>query len=215
MAEADISKTAIVTPFGLFEYLFMPFGLANAAQTFQRLMDNLFRRFSFVFTYLDDHLIASKTMEEHLGHLEEFFRVLEENGLTINPVKCVFAVPSLKFLGHMVDGNGIRPLPKQVPAVQGVHPPTDIKQLQRFLGMINFYRRFIPGIARVLRPLTDLLRGSPKVLEWPTEAAAAFSAAKEALIAAVPLTHPAPDAVVSLAVDASDTHVGGPSARNR
>jgi len=209
MAAADIQKTAIITPFGLFEYLFMPFGLANAAQTFQRLMDNLFRRFSFVFTYLDDHLIASATLEEHFLHLEAFFGVLDENGLTINPAKCVFAVRSLKFLGHLVDENGIRPLPKHVTAVQGVQPPTDIKQLQRFLGMINFYRRFLPGIARVLRPLTDLLRGSPKVLEWPPQAAAAFSAAKAALIAAVPLAHPAPDAVVSLAVDASDTAVGG------
>jgi cleavage and polyadenylation specificity factor subunit 1 len=209
MAEDDIQKTAIVTPFGLFEYVFMPFGLANAAQTFQRLMDRLFRQLGFVFTYLDDHLIASKSMEEHLLHLEQFFLVLQENGLTINPAKCVFAVSSLKFLGHMVDETGIRPLPKHVTAVQGVLPPTDIKQLQRFSGMINFYRRFLPGIAKVLRPLTDLLRGSPKVLAWPPEAAAAFVAAKAAIIAAVPLSHPAPDAVLSLAVDASDTHVGG------
>ena len=209
MAEDDIQKTAIVTPFGLFEYVFMPFGLANAAQTFQRLMDRLFRQLGFVFTYLDDHLIASKSMEEHLLHLEQFFLVLQENGLTINPAKCVFAVSSLKFLGHMVDETGIRPLPKHVTAVQGVLPPTDIKQLQRFLGMINFYRRFLPGIAKVLRPLTDLLRGSPKVLAWPPEAAAAFVAAKAAIIAAVPLSHPAPDAVLSLAVDASDTHDGG------
>jgi len=200
MAADDIQKTAIVTP---------PFGLANVAQTFQRLMDNLFRRFSFVFTYLDDHLIASATLEEHFLHLEQFFRVLDENGLTINPAKCVFAATSLKFLGHMVDENGIRPLPKHVTAVQGVQPPTDVKQLQRFLGMINFYRRFLPGIARVLRPLTDLLRGSPKTLDWPPEAAAAFKEAKLALIKAVPLSHPAPDAVVSLAVDASDTAVGG------
>ncbi len=91
-----------------------------------------------------------------------FFQVLDENGLTINPAKCVFAAKSLKFLGHMVDEHGIRPLPKHVTAVQGVLPPTDVKQLQRFLGMINFYRRFLPGIARVLRPLTDLLRRFPE-----------------------------------------------------
>jgi cleavage and polyadenylation specificity factor subunit 1 len=209
MAAEDVQKTAIVTPFGLFEYLFMPFGLANAAQTFQRLMDRLFRQFSFVFTYLDDHLIASRTLEEHVIHLEQFFGVLEENGLTINPAKCVFAVKSLKFLGHMVDEDGIRPLPKHVTAIQAVQPPRDVKQLQRFLGMVNFYRRFLPGIARVLKPLTDLLKGSPKVLLWPAEAAAAFSAAKVALISAVPLSHPAPDAELSLAADASDTHVGG------
>jgi len=209
MAAADIQKTAIVTPFGLFEYLFMPFGLSNAAQTFQRLMDRLFRPLSFVFTYLDDHLIASRSMEEHLLHLAEFFEVLDTNGLTINPAKCVFAVPTLKFLGHMVDADGIRPLPRHVTAVRDVAPPADVKQLQRYLGMINFYRRFLPGIARILRPLTDLLRGSPKVLEWSSAAAAAFEGSKKALIAAVPLSHPAPNARLSLATDASDSHIGG------
>jgi hypothetical protein len=209
MAAEDIEKTAIITPFGLFEYLFMPFGLTNAAQSFQRLMDKLFRHLPFVFTYLDDHLIASRTLEEHLLHLQQFFQVLQENGLTINPAKCVFAVPSLKFLGHMVDEAGITPLPKHVAAVQDCPPPTDIKQLQRFLGLINFYRRFLPAVARTLQPLTDLLKGSPKVLLWSPAADAAFAAAKAALVAAVPLCHPAPNATLSLSVDASDSHVGG------
>jgi hypothetical protein len=209
MAAEDIEKTAIITPFGLFEYLFMPFGLTNAAQSFQRLMDKLFRHLPFVFTYLDDHLIASRTLEEHLLHLQQFFQVLQENGLTINPAKCVFAVSSLKFLGHMVDEAGITPLPKHVAAVQDCPPPADIKQLQRFLGLINFYRRFLPAVARTLQPLTDLLKGSPKVLVWSPAAEAAFVAAKAALVAAVPLCHPAPNAVLSLSVDASDSHVGG------
>jgi hypothetical protein len=209
MASEDIEKTAIITPFGLFEYLFKPFGLTNAAQSFQRLMDKLFRHLPFVFTYLDDHLIASRTLEEHLLHLQQFFQVLQENGLSIHPAKCVFAVSSLKFLGHMVDEAGITPLPRHVAAVQDCPPPTDIKQLQRFLGLINFYRRFLPAVARTLQPLTDLLKGSPKVLLWSSAAEAAFVAAKAALVAAVPLCHPAPHAVLSLAVDASDSHVGG------
>jgi hypothetical protein len=209
MAAEDVAKTAIVTPFGLFEYLFMPFGLSNAAQTFQRLMDRLFRKFPFVFTYLDDHLIASRTLEEHMVHLGQFFQVLQENGLTINSAKCVFAATALKFLGHMVNETGIRPLPRHLTAIQEFPPPTDLKQLQRYLGMVNFYRRFLPGIAKTLQPLTDLLRGAPKLLAWPPEAAAAFKKSKEALIAAVPLSHPSPNAVLSLAVDASDSHVGG------
>jgi hypothetical protein len=85
MDPADIAKTAILTLFGLFEYLFMPFGVMNAAQTFQRLMDRLFGHLPFVFTYLDDHLIASATLEEHMQHLAIFFQALQENGLTINP----------------------------------------------------------------------------------------------------------------------------------
>jgi cleavage and polyadenylation specificity factor subunit 1 len=135
--------------------------------------------------------------------------VLQENGLTINPAKCVFAISSLNFLGHMVDEAGITPLPRHVAAVQDCPPPTDIKQLQRFLGLINFYRRFLPAVARTLQPLTDLLKGSPKVLLWSPAADAAFVAAKAALVAAVPLCHPAPNAVLSLSVDASDSHVGG------
>jgi len=209
MAAADIGKTAIITPFGLFEYVFMPFGLMNAAQTFQRLMDSLFGKFPFVFTYLDDHLIASRTMEEHQLHLRDFFQVLQDNGLVINPSKCVFGATSLKFLGHMVDCKGITPLPKHVEAVKDSIAPTDVKQLQRYLGLINFYRRFLPGIARVLQPLTDLLKGSPKDLVWSSAAEEAFMASKAALVAAVPLSHPAPKAVLSLSTDASDTHVGG------
>jgi hypothetical protein len=141
-------------------------------------MDKLFRHLPFVFTYLDNHLIASRT--------QQFFQVLQENGLTINPAKCVFAVSSLKFLGHMVDEAGITPLPRHVAAFQDCPPPTDIKQLQRFLGLVNFYRRFLPAFARTLQPLTDLLKGSPKVLLWSPAADATFVAAKAALVAAVP-----------------------------
>ncbi len=148
MAPEDIQKTAIITPFGLFEYLFMPLGLMNAAQTFQRLMDRLFGHFPFLFTYLDDHLIASRTLEEHMDHLSQF-AVLQDNGLTI------------KFLGHMVNETGLTPLPRHVAAVEGFPPQQDIKQLQRFLGLINFYRRFLLSAAQTLKPLTDLLRGSP------------------------------------------------------
>jgi hypothetical protein len=103
-AAEDVKKTAIVIRFGLF----MPFGLTKAAQSFLRLMERLFWHLPFVFTYLDEHLIASSTLEEYLTHLQLFFQVLQDNGLTINPAKCVFAVSSLKFLGHMVDEAGIR-----------------------------------------------------------------------------------------------------------
>ncbi len=144
----SLAAVSVRSASALFEYLFMPFGLTNAAQSFQRLMDKLFRHLPFVFTYLDDHLISSRTLEEHLLHLQQFFQVLQENGLTINPAKCVFAVSSLKFLGHMVDEAGVTPLPKHIAAVQDCPPPTDIKQLQRFLGLINFYRRFLPAVVR-------------------------------------------------------------------
>jgi hypothetical protein len=172
-------------------------------------MDRLFRHLPFVFTYLDDHLIASTTMEEHLEHLRIFFEILRDNGLTINPSKCSFAVSSVRFLWHMVSESRVVPLPRHVEVISGFPRPTDLRQLQRFLGLINFYCWFLPAIAGVLKPLTDLLRGASKKLLWSSAADAAFTNAKTALVAAAPLSHPAPGAVLSLAVDASDTHVGG------
>jgi hypothetical protein len=166
----------------------MPFGLRNAAQTFQRFMDSLFKHLPFVFCYLDDLIIASHTLEEHHEHLRQIFTILQENGLQINPSKCVFTASAVEFLGHRVDQHGVRPLPRHVQAISDFPPPQDVKQLQQILGMVNFYRRFLPGIAHTLQPLTDALRGAPKTLEWPP--AAAFGAAKAALAAAVPVAHP-------------------------
>ena len=100
------------------------------------------------------------------------------------------------------------PPPRHVQAIQDSPPPTDVKQLQQFLGLVNFYPRFLPAAARTLKPLTDLLIGCPKKLEWSVAADTAFQAAKAALVAAVLLSHPAPNATLALAVDASDTHVG-------
>ncbi len=159
-----------------------------------------------VLRVLDSLIIPSHTLEEHHEHLQQIFTILQENGLQINPVKCVFAT-AVEFLCHWVDQHGIRPFQRHVQSISDFPPPQDVKQLQQFLGLVNFYRRFLPGIARTLQPLTDALRGAPKTLEWPT--AAAFGVAKAALATAVPLAHPAPNAVLSLATDASDTHVGG------
>jgi hypothetical protein len=193
----------------LFKYLFMPFGLRNAPQTFQRFMDSLLKHLPFVFCYLDDIIIASNCLEEHIEHLRQIFTILQENGLQINPAKCVLAAAAVEFLGHIVDQDGVRPLQGHVQAISDFPPPQDVKQLQQFLGMVSFYRRFLPGIARTLQPLTDALKGTFKTLEWPMAAAAAFGTAKAALAAAVPLAHPAPNAVLSLTTDTSDTHIGG------
>jgi transposase InsO family protein len=208
MAARDIPKTAIVTPFGLYEYVYMPFGLRNAAQTFQRLMDRIFRHLPFCFCYLDDHLIASRTLDEHLGHLRQFFRLLSDNGLQVNPAKCVFAAAEVDFLCHRVTAAGISPLPKHVEVLRRLPVPADVKQLQRFLGLINFYRRFLPGIAATLLPLTNALRGSPRLLDVTPAMVSAVEAAKSALVAATGLAHPAPHAQLALVTDASDSHVG-------
>jgi hypothetical protein len=165
MNKDDIPKTAIITPFGLYEFLYMPFGLANAAQTFQRLMDSIFRSFPFMFVYLDDILIFSSSHSQHLSHLKKVLSILSENGLHINPAKCVFAQEEVTFLGHHITPHGLTPLSSHVQPILSLSPPSDVKSLQRFLGMINFYRRFLPGIARILRPLTDATSGKGR-LSW-------------------------------------------------
>ena len=208
MDPADVCKTAIVTPFGLFEFLSMPFGLKNAAQTFQRLMDRIFKGLPFVFIYLDDVLVASSSRRNHLEHLRLVLDLLVQNGLVLNLQKCSFAQSEIEYLGHRITSAGIVPLRRHVDALLLQPHPQDVRGLQRFLGMINFYRRFLPGIAKTLRPLTDALAGSPRTLTWSPELQTAFQAAKSALVSATSLVHPSPTAEVSLVTDASASHVG-------
>ena len=146
--EEHIPKTAVITPFGLWEFLRMPFGQKNAAQTFQRLMDGVLRDIEYVFVYLDDILIGSKNPAEHKVHLRKVFELLVKNGLLINKPKCVFGVPELDYLGHRVTSEGITPLKSRVEAIKSFPIPNSKKSLQRFLGMLNFYRRFIPNLVR-------------------------------------------------------------------
>ena len=138
MHPLDIPKTAVITPFGLFEFLRMPFGLKNAAQTFQRLMDSVLRDLPFVFVYLDDILVASASVEEHLSHLRALFTRLSEHGLIINPAKCQFGVSDIDFLGHRVTDGGATPLPAKVEAVAAFPRPLTVRSLREFLGMVTF-----------------------------------------------------------------------------
>jgi len=186
----------------------MPFGLKNAAKTFQRMMDRIFKGIPFCFVYLDDILIASKCKTEHMEHLRVVLELLDQHGLTINIEKCVFGKPEVDYLGHTVSRAGLIPMKRHVTALQDFPPPQDIRQLQRFLGLNNFYRRFLPGIAGILRPLTDALAGKPKLLVWNEEMEQAFCQEKTMLISAVPLVHPNTTAKISMAVDASATHMG-------
>ncbi|BHF78584.1 hypothetical protein SprV_0602169700 [Sparganum proliferum] len=123
IAPEDVSKTAVTTTFGLFDCLRMPFGLHNASQTFQRFVDRVLRGLPFVYVYIDDLLVASSTAEEHMEHLASVFDRLQQFGVVLNPSKCVFCVPSLEFLGHLVDSNGIHPLPSKLAAIRVFLPP--------------------------------------------------------------------------------------------
>nr|CDS28529.2 gag pol polyprotein [Hymenolepis microstoma] len=189
MAQEDIAKTAIITPFSLFEYLRMPFGLRNAAQSFQRFMDQVFRALDFVFAYIDDVLIASSNKDEHKQHLRRVFGRLQQYGITVNPEKCKFGRSEIEFLGHHINGRGIKPLPEKTQSILNYPTPQSVKSLRRFLGVVNYYRRFIPNCAHILQPLTDLLKGNPKHFKMTSEAESAFSVVKQELAKVTTLNH--------------------------
>lgn len=213
VAEEDIPKTAVCTPFGLFEFTVMTFGLRNAAQTFQRHLNTVLSDLNFCFVYIDDILVASHSPEEHLRHLELLFQRLKQNFLTVNPAKCVLGSPEVDYLGHRIDSRGIRPLPDKVDAVRSYPKPQTIKQLRRFLGMLNFYRRFLSNAAAIQAPLHAYIVGATKndnrAVAWTDASEAAFEQCKEMLANATLLTFPAENAPLRLTTDASDFAMGG------
>ena len=205
VAADDVSKTAVITPFGLFEFLRTPFGLKNAAQALQRLMDTVCNGLHFVFVYLDDILVSSTSTEQHMLHLREVFHRLSTHGLVI---KCQFGTKTIDYLGHQITSQGAIPLPAKLEAIRTCAGPTTIKGLQQFVWMLNFYHRFVPNAAHIMRPIYDALAGKPMSLKWSDELDEAFTTAKEALAQATMLVHPHADNPTALTVDASATAVG-------
>lgn len=129
----------------------------------QRFMHQGTKGLDFVFVYIDDVLIFSHSLNEHLNHLSMLFERLREYGLRIKPSKCVFGVEKLDFLSYEISKNGITPSEKRVLAIKDFLKPKSIKQLQRFIGMVNYYHRFIPNLARKLSPLYDYLTHLQKI----------------------------------------------------
>ena len=200
------------TPFGLFEFLRTPFGLRNAAQTFQRFINEVLRGLHFSYAYIDYVLIASATPEEHRCHLHFVLERFQKHGIVINPSKCKFGVKELEFLGYTVNKHGIRPLEERVLALKCFPQPTTKHKLREFLGLVNFYHRFVPGCANILQPLNAMLSTAVgvehKTLPWTQTHTEAFTQIKEALARASMLYHPKPDAPTCIMADASDKAVG-------
>ncbi|GFW72704.1 retrovirus-related Pol polyprotein from transposon opus [Trichonephila clavipes] len=214
IAEYDIPKTAVTTPWGLYEYTHLCFGLVNAPQTFMRFMHEVLRVLPFCFVYLDDILCYSENAEEHRSHLRTIFQRLSSYGLKLNISKCVFGVTELIFLGHLITPDGIKPLPDKVQAVLDYKQPETVGSLRKFLGLLNFYRRFLPKAAEQQYLLSEFLKGSKgkkdsKPLNCSSEASTAFQRCKQALADASLLAHPSPSAPLALHVDASDYAIGG------
>ena len=174
-------------------------------------MDQVLRGRLFAYAYINDVLIASATPEEHLRLLRIVFERFAMHGIVINPNKCLFGVAELDFLGHHIDQHGITPLPEKVKVVRDFPQPQSQRQLRQFIRLVNFYHRFLPHCADLMRPLHALLTSStPKsqTLLWTATALATFTATMEALANASLLAYPTTDAPTCLMTDASDTAVG-------
>ena len=140
----------------------MPFGLRNAASTFQCFMDEVVHDLDFVYNYIDNILVPSVSLEEYVTHLRLLFVRFKNYQVRINPGKCVFGASSRTFLGHIISPVGISPLHDEAKALQDLQPPTSLRKLKHFLGLLNYYRRFIPHCADLLSPQSDLLRNRKK-----------------------------------------------------
>eukprot|EP00253_Pinus_taeda_P029668 PITA_29668 len=169
----------------------MPFGLKNTGATFQRAMDIAFSKEinDFLVVYLDDLTPFSKYDQEHLKHLRKIFMTCRKYGISLNPKKSLFALEEGKLLGHIISKYGIRIDPERIQAILQIPYPRNIKELQAFLGKINFLRRFIPKLAELIRLLSNMLRKDAKV-KWSLETKQAFESIKTALTQMPVLTSP-------------------------
>lgn len=212
--EASKERTGFAIPGrGMFRFRVMPFGLCNAAQTQQRLMDAVFgpELEPHVFSYLDDIIVVSKTFSEHVHLLKSVLTRLKDANLTVNLEKCEFFKRSLKYLGYVIDGNGLRTDPGKVSAMLNFPRPTTTTEVKRFIGMCSWYRRFIHNFSTLVAPINDLLKGRRKKqsIQWTPEAESAFVKIKQALISAPILRSPDFTKPFTIQCDASNTGVGG------
>ena len=187
-------------------------------QTFQRFVDQVIRGLPFCLAHIDDLLIASPDPAIHREHLHLLLERLAEHGLVIQPPKCQFAVAELDFLGHHVSAQGITPIASNASEIMDYQQPSTTHALRRFLGLVNFYHRFVPHCADILVPLHSLLASHPlkpkhAPLTWNDSALEAFRDIKTALSNATLLNHPAPSAELCLMTDASQTSIGGVCSR--
>jgi hypothetical protein len=207
LSDSDVPKTAFNTPLGHFEFRVLSFGLTNAPATFQSVMNGIFGHLPFCLVYLDDILVFSKTLDEHKAHLKEVLELIRSHKLFCKLSKCYFLKRELEYLGHLVGERGIRVNPKKVEAVNQFPRPTTVSELRSFLGLANYFRKFIPKYASVAAPLTRQT-GKNATLEWDQACDTAFAELKRLLTIAPVLALPDPDKSFVIESDASIVGIG-------
>ena len=213
MAPEAREKTAFATHRGLYEFEVMPFGLTNAPAAFQRLMQQILLPLNpkhgveFVNVYIDDVIVFSASLEDHLNHLQQVISKLREAGLKLKPSKCHFARAEVEYLGFLVTPRGLKPTNSHIRAVDEFPVPTSLKELQQFLGLASYYRRFIPKFAQVAHPLHWLTRKDAP-FDWSSECQVAFDDLNRRLVSAPVLAYPDFSKDFVLETDASYVGLG-------
>ena len=198
---------AVNTHKGLFQYNRLPFGIASAPAIFQRCMDSLLQGMEGVSVYIDDILITGSSIDEHLQTLDNVLQRVESAGLRLNRSKCFFLRPRIEYLGYAIDEQGLHPTEEKVKAIKEAPTPKNVSELRSFLGIINYYSRFLPNLSTRLAPLYKLLHKDEK-FHWNEEQDEAFKAAKQALQSDSLLVHFDSMKPLILACDASQYGLG-------
>ncbi len=189
--EGDEFKTAFKTRYGHFEYLVMPFGLKNAPATFQHFINDVLSDYldDFVISYIDDILIYSNSIEEHHNHVKMVLRKLLENNLYVKLEKCEFDVTETSFLGYVLSQDGIKMDKEKVKAILDWPIPSNVKEVQSFIGLCNYYRIFIKDFAKIANPIHKLTRKNVQ-FNWTSEQQKAFDTLKKLFTTAPILRNP-------------------------
>ena len=205
--EASQQHVVINTHKGLFKYHRLPFGVSTAPSIFQRCMDSVLQGLEGVVAFIDDVLVTGETEEEHLQNLDAALQRLEEADFTLKNIKCSFMQPEIDFLGYHIDADGRHPMDEKIRAIKEAPTPKNVSELRAFLGLVNYYSKFLPNLSTTLRPLYILLLKHRK-WTWGPEQEKAFNAAKQALQHNSVLVHFDPKKQLVLACDASPYGIG-------
>ena len=195
-------KSAFVSSFGKWEFKRCPFGLAQAPAYFQRLVNEVLLGLTFTFGYLDDILVHSPDMETHLEHLRKLFMRLREADLKLKEVKCNFLKKHIQYLGHIISGKGITPMPEKLECIKDMPPPKTTKEVKQFLGLIGYYKKFVPRFSDLAKPLNMLTRKDVP-FEWTPVCQESFDLLKTSLMTEPILKYPDPNLPYMLFTDAS------------
>lgn len=209
MRKKDKQKTAFTTPYGLFEFNQMPFGMCNAPSTFQRLMDMVLSGLSWriCLVYMDDIIVYSRTFEEHVENVNAVLGAIRAANITLKASKCKLFKRQLSFLGHIVSADGIATDPSKIKAIRNMPVPKNVTDLRSFLGLAGYYRRFIKNFAIIAEPLNMLTRKEVK-WKWSTDQDKAFNTLKEKLTESPVLGYPDFNSTFVLYTDASNHGIG-------